>query len=118
MLCFYQDQSLLDWLFLTIVILIPVLNGIACFFIFRRIIIKVLVGTALVLVTFIANYCFSIFLFLFMQAFNVNGKHSFDTISQIITIFLCGCFTVWLYKIGIRNGEMRKEDWHEGDNPV
>ena len=110
MLFFHQDLGLLDWLYLTIVILIPVLNGIACFFIFRRIIIKVLVGIALVLVTFIANYCFSIFLFLFMQAFNVNGKHSFDTISQIITIFLCGCFTVWLYKIGIRNTEMRKQD--------
>ena len=104
--------------FILLFFLIPMLNGIACFLIFRRIIIKVLVGIALALVSFITNICLYFFLFFFLHTFIVYSKdrpvgtpHPFlDTIHLIITIFICGCFTVWLYKVGIDNAEMRRQD--------
>ena len=102
--------------FILLLFLIPVLNGIACFLIFKRIIIKVLLGIILVPITFVLNVCCYLLLYFFLFSIFMHGKPvgteppSFYRIHKVITILICGCFTVWLYKIGINNAEMRKQD--------
>ena len=113
---YFFISLLKSWLNLTIVILIPAFNGIACFFIFRRIINKILVGIALVLGTFIANLCIYFFIYFLLFSVFMHRKPVgtepplLYTVHLIITIFICGCFTVWLYKVGIDNVLMRKQD--------
>ena len=110
---YFYENVFESHFFTTLLILIPILNGIACCFIFKTILKKIALGILLASITSYLNFWAYYALYFFLYPFLLEGEALgsetpfFNLIHSIISLLVCGGFCFLLYVIGARSIQKR-----------
>lgn len=101
MFWFYKDVFC-SFFATILLVVIPLMNGISCWVLFKRTLNKIIIGALLSLVTSYANFWLYYVFYCLLCSINIVGFGSESLGIKVMTIFICGGFTCWLYRVGMR----------------
>jgi hypothetical protein len=107
MFWFYKDVFC-SFFTTILLVVIPLMNGISCCILFKRILNKIMIGTLLSLVTSYLNFWLYYVFYCFLCSINIVDFGSESLGIKVMTVIICGGFTFCLYKIGFRKRQKSK----------